>query len=316
MPATPDAAARPPPRLATPKRTTLGVCAMAKKTQSKPMREILSRLPGDAFEIIIFQEEVILEAAVEAWPVVECLVAFHSAGFPLDKAIQYAKLRKPFVVNDLRRQHLLRDRRLVYATLARAGVPTPRHVCVNRDRDVEQTVEELDDAIVVDGVKIEKPFVEKPVDSDDHNIRVYYPTSAGGGCKRLFRKVGNQSSKYEPDLHSIRREGSYLYEEFVDTQGTDVKVYSVGPYYGHAEARKSPTLDGVVLRGADGKELRYPVILSWVEKDVAFKIYHAFRQTVCGFDILRTHDGACLVCDVNGWSFVKGNKKSRRRQLP
>ena len=309
MPATPDAAPRPPPRLATPKRTTLGVCAMAKKTQSKPMREILSRLPGDAFEIVIFEESVILEAAVEAWPVVECLIAFHSSGFPLDKAIQYAKLRKPFVVNDLRRQHLLRDRRLVYATLARAGVPTPRHVCVNRDRDVEQKIEELDDAIIIDGVKIEKPFVEKPVDSDDHNIRVYYPTSAGGGCKRLFRKVGNQSSKYEPDLHSIRREGSYLYEEFVDTQGTDVKVYSVGPYYGHAEARKSPTLDGVVLRGADGKELRYPVILSWVEKDVAFKIYHAFRQTVCGFDILRTHDGACLVCDVNGWSFVKKSRK-------
>ena len=56
MPATPDAAPRPPPRLATPKRTTLGVCAMAKKTQSKPMREILSRLPGDAFEIVIFEE--------------------------------------------------------------------------------------------------------------------------------------------------------------------------------------------------------------------------------------------------------------------
>ena len=110
---------------------------MAKKTQSKPMREILSRLPGDAFEIVIFEESVILEAAVEAWPVVEWLIAFHSSGFPLDKAIQYAKLRKPFVVNDLRRQHLLRDRRLVYATLARAGVPTPRHVCVNRDRAVE-----------------------------------------------------------------------------------------------------------------------------------------------------------------------------------
>lgn len=282
---------------------------MTKKTMSKPMTEILQRLPGDTFEIIIFEERQILEEVIEKWPVVECLIAFHSSGFPLDKAIAYAKLRKPFVVNDLRRQHLLRDRRLVYATLARAGVPTPRHVCVNRDKDTVQIIEEFDDAIVIDGVKIEKPFVEKPVDSDDHNIRIYYPSSAGGGCKRLFRKIGNQSSKYEPELHSIRREGSYLYEEFVDTQGTDVKVYSVGPYYGHAEARKSPTLDGVVMRGADGKELRYPVILSWVEKDVAFKIYHAFRQTVCGFDILRTHDGACLVCDVNGWSFVKKSRK-------
>ena len=38
------------------------------------------------------------------------------------------------------------------------------------------------------------------------------------------------------------------------------------------------------MRDAGGKELRYPVILSWIEKDIAFKIYHAFKQTVCGFD--------------------------------
>ena len=73
--------------------------------------------------------------------------------------------------------------------------------------------------------------------------------SAGGGSKRLFRKKDDRSSEFYPTINEVRREGSYIYEEFVITQGTDVKVYTVGPDYGHAEARKSPVVDGRVQRG-------------------------------------------------------------------
>jgi len=173
-------------------------------------------------------------------------------------------------------------------------------------------IEEHDDHIEVNGVIINKPFVEKPVDADDHNIAIYYPSSAGGGCKKLFRKVGDRSSEFYPEINEIRRDGSYIYEEFIETQGTDVKMYTVGPDYGHAEARKSPAVDGKVERNPDGKEVRFPVILTLREKEIARRIVLVFKQQVCGFDILRIQEGDSLVsyvCDVNGWSFVKNSRK-------
>ncbi len=34
-----------------------------------------------------------LQEPVEKWPICDCLIAFHSRGFPLEKSIEYAKLR-------------------------------------------------------------------------------------------------------------------------------------------------------------------------------------------------------------------------------
>jgi hypothetical protein len=155
----------------------------------------------------------------------------------------------------------------------------------------------------LNGTRIYKPFVEKPVSGEDHNIWVYYPHShvratrrsapyrcglqasacsdeasdgpvqarasrldrnpttqpaahllqwpqqprprlrahllvrdglpaltlaccaaQGGGVKYLFRKVDDKASKYDSNHDGrVRRDGSYIYEEFLPTGGTDVR---------------------------------------------------------------------------------------------
>jgi inositol hexakisphosphate/diphosphoinositol-pentakisphosphate kinase len=75
----------------------------------------------------------------------------------------------------------------------------------------------------------------------------------GGGRKKLFRKKKNSSSEYQAEESSVRIDGNYIYEEYLPTNAFDIKVYTIGPYYMYAEARKSPTLDGVVLRNKEGK---------------------------------------------------------------
>lgn len=442
----------------------IGVCAMKKKVQSTPMIEILKQFSPEELQLKYFDEDMILEKKPSEWPIVDVLISFYSSGFPLAKALEYCELRKPMLINDLKKQELLWDRSLIYKELRNAGIPTPIHYFVHRDKredlaskykfnlkeiDIDEQdyseegyvekkkdillrsflnkateefkhngrslieksniftklekresketdlepkrksqsninllansyealsdhkklkidrlinmpeeeknqfiqkilmdstpkhrtvsfslvneeiifspllgrlkrkgseefiIEEGDDHIFINETKIPKPFVEKPFDAENHDINIYYPLNDGGGCKRLFRKVGNVSSKFDPLCNEIRRNGNYIYEEFLPTNGFDIKVYTVGPDYAHAEARKSPVLDGKVQRNVTGKEVRYPVTLTPEEKIIARKISLWFGQNVCGFDLLRSN-GNSYVCDVNGWSFVKGNNNYYR----
>ncbi|EOD15631.1 hypothetical protein EMIHUDRAFT_427613 [Emiliania huxleyi CCMP1516] len=213
-------------------------------------------------------------------------------------------------------QEVLFDRRAIYAKLEGVGVPVPKHVVLEPGSAVVDEQEDYieEDYIEVDGARLQKPIVEKPIsgEEEDHDIRIYYPRSAGGGSKRLFRKVGDKASQFYPDEHESRATSgeAYIYEELLQTEGTDVKVHAHQEYAQHRPpaARKSPVVDGKVIRNARGKELRYPLILNNDEKEIARKVVLAFGQTLCGFDLLRS-EGRSYVCDVNGWSFVKDSHK-------
>ncbi|KIW71690.1 hypothetical protein PV04_03825 [Phialophora macrospora] len=324
---------------------TVGICALDVKARSRQSRQLLTRLlsPGE-LEVVVFGDKVILENDVEDWPLCDFFLAWYSDGFPVEKAIAYTRLRKPFVVNDLWMQSALWDRRLCLRILDRLQVPTPKRLEINRDggptftspqqaQNVQRMTgvtlpgaEDNDDdfapaqsvsiafdgdTLYANGKYISKPFVEKPVNRADHNIIIYFPTSQGGGARRLLRRRSNKSSEFDPHCTIPRciteETSSYIYEEFLPADNAeDVQVYTVGPHYHHAETRKSPVVDGIVRLNTYGREMRYVTALSLTERDIAATIAKGFGQGVCSFGMLRARNRS-FVINVKGFKLANDN---------
>ena len=110
------------------------------------------------------------------------------------------------------------DRRVVLQILDKIGVPTPNRLECNRDggpqldKSIADQIQQNigvrvdkprptsdfdmqdDDTIVIDGKTMMKPFVEKPVSGENHNVNIYFSKKKGGGARRLFRKVSTLPS--------------------------------------------------------------------------------------------------------------------------
>lgn len=93
---------------------------------------------------------------------------------------------------------------------------------------------------------LKKPFVEKPVDADDHSIRIYHED---GSCTELQRKVGNRCATVIVECMHPRNNESYIYEEYVGAfkqqfsklrppAPVDLKIYTLGRDKRLAQARK------------------------------------------------------------------------------
>ncbi|KAH7869111.1 histidine phosphatase superfamily-domain-containing protein, partial [Lentinula edodes] len=293
----------------------LVVCAMDVKARSRAMREILIRIverSRGTIEVKVFRDKVILDEDVENWPRCDILISFFLTDFPLDKAVSYI-VPTPKRVEVCRDggpkiDDTLRDFNKSKLGIVLGGYKVTPEVALREDGD----------AIIINGNVLEKPFVEKPVSGEDHNVYIHF---RGGGGMRLFRKVRavvfsefdiDRILQLDPSLNHPKLDGSYIYEQFIDVDNSeDIKVYTVGKDYTHAETRKSPVIDGVVRRNTEGKEIRYvrlhvPIPSVKLQHGI---ICEGFGQRVCGYDMLRCDNGhKSQVIDVNGWSFVKRNE--------
>lgn len=338
----------------------IGVCIKKVKLEGRPMQSLLNLLAADEkYEIVPFREQMIIEQDIDEWPICHILLTFHSSTFPISKVLSYIRLRKPFLPNDLGLGHLLLDRRLTLTILDAIDIPTPpkRIICNSSSTPLEylsakgspvpeEVIEEciqnfalnLRDPTLFSSsssssmrvlncgsirkgdLTINRPFIEKPVDSNDHSLIIYYPD---GSATKLHRKINNRcSTPLEGDDRNIRGANanlinnttSYIYEEMLKSHDlTDIKLYAVGPSYVYAEKRRAPHIDGVVRRREDGLEEREVVEPTEEEKMIAKEVVMAFGQTVCGMDVVRVKDDTngkirSFLLDVNGWSFVKGDQ--------
>jgi len=269
----------------------------------------------------------------EAWEVVPAQVEMHcDAVLVLGSQYFHASLQHHLVeiseragskgailLNDVRRLFDLQDRRWLLRELRERSIPTPPSAECSRDAgsnsssSCRQHVEEHGDYIIVDGQRINKPFFEKPVDRRDREIYLYFPKEAGGGRAVIgSHESGDVDRSIRFDSTSrIRREGSFVYQEYAQSDGLVVQAVCVGGQaYGHAVhsgffgmgPQPSQSHGGTASAAGVGAPVAAglmsnavaatggcPVFLRQEEKLIAKNLSMVMRQTLFGITFARAH---------------------------
>lgn len=282
---------------------------------------------------INFTDEM-LSKPVSEWPDCDALISFYSSGFPLDKAAQYVELARHRLcnVNELGPQRWLLDRRLVFDVLRACGVKTPPHLVISRDGLPSKPLNTSPsppyrppslslngDFLEVNGSTIKKPFVEKPVDGENHNVFVY---REGGGCTQIFRKIGDTSSRFVPDQGTVRDGGetgfdSFIYEQFVRTNWSLSDTPSrMTPSSSSSESSDSPDTSSTPSipsgsSSSSSSESGHSVVSSKIQYDL--KVYAVALQPSWGIDACYcgadpSDPGSLLIADDGELEFKSDNE--------
>lgn len=262
-----------------------GVAVMSPSLKA-PVAEVLSRITqlcGGRMQ------EQWLDAAIfqtdpELWPPCDILWTLWSSDLPLEKLKAYVDRVEPMELNEVTGLLDLRDRSKTLRECVKWGIPVPRFLQCDRDGSLEPSIIDHEDYILIDGQRLDKPFVEKPIRSVDRDIYVYYPRSAGGGRVRLGWQ-GWGDAEFLGGRAYVRRNGSYVYECFIPSEGFELRLGVVGSSYVNAEAKQQLP----VSRSCEQSMPQFiPVSLEPGEKQLARKAALAFGQRTFNLFALRT----------------------------
>lgn len=230
--------------------------------------------------------------------VVMVLWSFYFQGAIKDRlaqVVQEARDAGAVVLSDVQRLWDMQDRVWLLQMMEEHNVPVPAYVACSREGGNEPVLEESDDHIVVNGQRIKKPFVEKPIDRRDRDIYIYFPKAAGGGRSLASTRFSGDIEyvfRFDP-VSRVRRAGSYVYQEYLQSEGFMVQAICVGTHsFGNAVlsgvVHKSGHRGGASKASMDHVYQPCAVRLRQEEKLIASKLHTVFGQTLFGITFARS----------------------------